>query len=66
MNEAEKQNEQIEAQARRDKLKFYGLNEEASETWEQSEKKVRSYLLSELLLDKNEHIGYPANPHRKT
>ena len=46
--ETEKKNEHLEAQSRRENLKFYGLNDEQGETWEQSEVKVREYLTQEL------------------
>ena len=46
--EAEKKNEHLEAQSRRDNLKFYGINDEPKESWEQSEAKVREYLAREL------------------
>ena len=51
MNDAEKRNEQLEAQSRRENLKFYGFEDDQSETWEQSENKVRSYISNELNMD---------------
>ena len=51
MNEAEKRNEQLEAQSRRENLKFYGFTDDKDETWEQSEDKVRTYLSNELHID---------------
>ena len=50
--ETERKNEQLEAQSRRENLKFYGVDEDQNETWEQSETKVRDYLSNEL--DMNE------------
>ena len=51
MNETEKKNENLEAQSRRDNLKFYGISEEPGETWDQSEEKIRNYLSNELNID---------------
>ena len=51
MNETEKRNEQLEAQSRRENLKFYGLTDDKAETWEQSEEKIRSYLSTELHIE---------------
>lgn len=48
MAETEKKNEHLEAQSRRENLKFYGINDEQGESWEQSEAKVREYLTREL------------------
>ena len=41
-------NDNLEAQSRRDNLKFYNVEEEQNETWEQSENKIRAYLSDEL------------------
>ena len=50
MNETEKRNEQLEAQSRRENLKFYGLTDDKAETWEQSgEKFDHIYPLSYIL-----------------
>ena len=49
--ETEKKNEQLEAQSRRENLKFYGMNEDEDETWDQSETKIRDYLSTELNMD---------------
>ena len=49
--ETEKKNEQLEAQSRLENLKFYGVNEDEGETWDQSETKIRDYLSQELGLD---------------
>ena len=49
--ETEKKNEQLEAQSRRENLKFHGINEDENETWDQSETKIRDYLVTELELD---------------
>lgn len=46
--EAEKKNENLEAQSRRDNLKFFGFQDDGTETWEQSEDKVRDYIRTEL------------------
>ena len=43
--------EQLEAQSRRENLKFYGFTDDKDETWEQSEDKVRTYLSNELHID---------------
>ena len=48
---AENKIEKQEAQSRRDNLMFYNIPQEQSETWENSENKVRSYLKSELDVD---------------
>ena len=42
--EAEKKSENLEAQLRRDNLKFFGFQDDDKETWEQSEDKVREYI----------------------
>ena len=52
--EAERKNEQLEAQSRRNNLKFptlHGIKEDRGETWEQSEGKVREYLSTKLNID---------------
>ena len=54
MNEAEKKNEHLEAQSRRDNLKFYGIEEDADETWKQSETKIRNYLTDELNVEEHD------------
>ncbi|MEW8107368.1 MAG: hypothetical protein AB2801_20365, partial [Candidatus Thiodiazotropha endolucinida] len=51
--ESEKKNEQLEAQSRRDNLKFYGIEEDPKETWEQTETKLRTYLSDELQIDES-------------
>ena len=50
--ETERKNEQLEAQSRRNNLKFptlHGIKEDRGETWEQSE--MREYLSTELNID---------------
>lgn len=49
--ETEMKNEQIEVQSRRENLKFYGIEDDRNETWEESERKVRQYLSDELQID---------------
>ncbi|MEW8546814.1 MAG: hypothetical protein AB2693_25145 [Candidatus Thiodiazotropha sp.] len=49
--ETERKNEQLEAQSRRENLKFYGIDDDKAETWDQSESKIREYLSNELELD---------------
>ena len=49
--EAEKKSENLEAQSRRDNLKFFGFEDDGTETWEQSENKVRGYIRNELHID---------------
>ena len=49
--EAEKKSEYLEAQSRRDNLKFFGFEDDGTETWEQSENKVRGYIRNELHID---------------
>ena len=44
-------NEQLEAQSRRDNLKFHGIGEDVNETWDQSETKIRKHLSDELGID---------------
>ena len=39
VNEAERKNENLEAQSRRDNLNFYGIEDDRKETWEQTELK---------------------------
>lgn len=51
--ESEKKNEQLETQSRRDNLKFYGIEEDPKETWEQTETKLRTYLSDELQIDES-------------
>ena len=48
VKEAEKKNENLEAQSRRDNLKFYGIEDDRRETWEQTELKTRNYLTTQL------------------
>ena len=48
VNETEKKNKQLEVQSRRENLKFYCIEEDADETWEQLETKIRNYLTDEL------------------
>ena len=51
VKEAEKKNENLEAQSRRDNLKFYGIEDDRKETWEQTELKTRNYLTNQLEID---------------
>ena len=44
-------NEKLEAQSRRDNLKFYNIEDDRNETWEQSEEKVVKYVSDELSID---------------
>ena len=46
--EAEKKSENLEAQSRRDNLKFFGFQDDDKETWEQSEDKLWEYIRTEL------------------
>ena len=39
VKEAERKNENLEAQSQRDNLKFYGIEDDRKETWEQTELK---------------------------
>ena len=48
--DSERRSELLEAQSRRDNLKFYGINEEKNETWADTETKVR-HEISRLGLD---------------
>ena len=41
----------MEAQSRRENLKFHGVNEDEDETWDQSETKIRDYLTTVLEID---------------
>ena len=52
--EAERKHEHLEAMSRRDNLKFFGIEDQEKETWEQSEDKVREYMRKELNLDDSE------------
>ena len=49
--ETEKKNERLEAQSRRDNLRFHGLDDKMGETWEESETKVRDYISNDLGID---------------
>ena len=51
VKEAERKNENLEAQSRRDNLKFYGIEDDRKETWEQTELKTRNYLSTQLETD---------------
>ncbi|MEW8547208.1 MAG: hypothetical protein AB2693_27170 [Candidatus Thiodiazotropha sp.] len=53
MNETEKRNEQLKAYSRRENLKFFGLIDDKTETWDQSENKVRAYLSNELQIEES-------------
>ena len=44
VKEAERKNENLETQSRRDNLKFCGIEDDRKETWEQTELKTRNYL----------------------
>ena len=48
--EADIKNERLEAQSRRDNLRFYGFDDKQDETWEESENTIRSYIANELNL----------------
>ena len=49
--ETEQKNERLEAQSRRDNLKFHGFDDNRRETWEESENTVRRYISEELNID---------------
>ena len=51
--EAEIRNERLEAQSRRDDLRFYGFEDKQGETWEESENKVRSYIANDLNIEES-------------
>ncbi|MCG8044708.1 MAG: hypothetical protein N0E48_03320 [Candidatus Thiodiazotropha endolucinida] len=51
VKETEMKNERIEAQSRRENLKFYGVDDDSNETWDQSEQKIRTYLRDGLEID---------------
>lgn len=51
VNNMSKKLDQLENQSRRENLVFHGMEEEADETWETSEGKVRSYIDENLGLD---------------
>ena len=53
VKEAEKKNENLEAQSRRENLKFYGIEDDRRETWEQTELKTRNYLTTQLDIDES-------------
>lgn len=50
-HDTQEKNEKLEAQSRRDNLKFYNMHGESQETWEQSENKIRTYLSEKLGID---------------
>lgn len=43
----------MEAQSRRDNLRFYGFKDKRDETWEETENTVRSYPTNDLFLDES-------------
>ena len=49
--ETELKDECLEAQSRRDNLKFHGFDDNRRETWEESENTVRRYISEELDTD---------------
>ena len=51
IKQSEVQTERIEEQSKRHNLKFYGIDEESNEIWDQSEQKVHNYLGDELDTD---------------
>ena len=51
IQDTEKKNEQLEAQSRRENLKFHGIGEDINGTWDQSETKIRKYFSDELGID---------------
>ena len=48
---SEERCERLEAQSRRENLRFYGFDEKKDETWEETEETVRQYLGTDLELD---------------
>ena len=52
--ENQRKNERLESQFRRENLKFYGIDESRRESWEESDRKVRTYLSTELSFDESE------------
>lgn len=51
VKEAEMSNERTEAQTRRENLKFYSIDDDPKETWDQSEHKIRNYLCDQFEID---------------
>ena len=49
--DTEIKNERLEAQSRRDNLRFHGFDDRRDENWEESESKVRVYISEELGVD---------------
>ena len=45
--------ERLEAQSRRDNLRFHGFEDKRDETWEESELKVRDYIRDDLGVDES-------------
>ena len=52
-HETEIKNERLEAQSRRDNLKFHGFEDNRGETWEESENTVWRYIFDELAIDES-------------
>lgn len=48
---SEEKCERMEAQSRRENLKFYGLEQNGNESWDETEEKVREYLQTDLEMD---------------
>ena len=48
---SEERCEKLEAQSRRENLRFYGFEDKKDETWEETEEKVRQYIGADLELD---------------
>ena len=49
--ETEMKYEKLEAQSRRENLKFFDIEESEGETWDQSELKIRQYITNDLQID---------------
>ena len=49
--ETEMKYEKLEAQSRREDLKFFDIEESEDETWDQSELKIRQYITNDLQID---------------
>ena len=53
LKQSESKREQLEAQSRRENLRFYGIEEDRYENWQDSERKIREYITKDLEIDES-------------
>ncbi|MEW8544972.1 MAG: hypothetical protein AB2693_15715 [Candidatus Thiodiazotropha sp.] len=53
LKDSEEKRERLEAQSRRENLRFYGMSEDRDESWEGTENKIRDYISKDLEMDQS-------------